>query len=177
MPEKLDLASLKSDRGEPRVIIIEQDEEKAAKADGELDAMVIRGDGGPPSKFWQRRACSRVNVDLLIGCTDHDEVNILACWIAKRVGVKRVISRVRSLEFTDTQAWAHEFEIDLMVSPERSVAGRSKNCSSCRLLLTPESSSGNRSAYMPFGSSRFAGRTTLSDVRSDIPNFDLSLSS
>ncbi len=104
------------------VIIIEQDEEKAAKADSELDAMVIRGNGARPQVLAKAGVQQGGNVDLLIGCTDRDEVNILACWIAKRAGVKRVISRVRSLEFTDTQAWAHEFGIDLMVSPERSVA-------------------------------------------------------
>lgn len=104
------------------VIIVEQDEGKAAKADGELDAMVIRGNGARPQVLAKAGVQQGGNVDLLVGCTDRDEVNILACWIAKRAGVKRVISRVRSLEFTDTQAWAHEFGIDLMASPERSVA-------------------------------------------------------
>jgi trk system potassium uptake protein TrkA len=57
----------------------------------------------------------------LIVCTSHDEVNILACWIAKRAGVKRVISRARGLEYTDSPTWAGELGIDVMISPERPV--------------------------------------------------------
>lgn len=57
----------------------------------------------------------------MIVCTSHDEVNILACWIAKRAGVKRVISRARGLEYTDSPTWAGELGIDVMISPERSV--------------------------------------------------------
>jgi trk system potassium uptake protein TrkA len=46
----------------------------------------------------------------------------MACWIARRAGVKRVISRARGLEYTDSPTWAKQLGIDVMISPERSVA-------------------------------------------------------
>lgn len=59
---------------------------------------------------------------MLIACTNRDEVNILACWIAHNAGVRHVISRARNLEFTDSRDWGEKLGIDYMVSPERSIA-------------------------------------------------------
>ncbi len=104
------------------VVVVERDEERASKVENELDVMVVRGNGARPQVLDRARQALGKSAQVLIACTEHDEVNILACWIARRAGVKRVISRVRSLEFTDTKAWAQDFGIDAMISPERSVA-------------------------------------------------------
>ena len=59
---------------------------------------------------------------MLIACTNRDEVNLLSCWIAHNAGVKQVISRTRSLEFTDSSDWGRKLGIDALISPERSTA-------------------------------------------------------
>lgn len=104
------------------VVVVERDEERASKVENELDVMVVRGNGARPQVLDKAGASLGKAAQVLIACTDHDEVNILACWIARRAGVERVISRVRSMEFTDTKAWAQDLGIDVMISPERSVA-------------------------------------------------------
>ena len=104
------------------VTVVESDEERAAKAENELDVMVVRGNGSRPPVLEQAGVCPGCDTDLLIACSNHDEVNILACWIARRAGVKRVISRARGLEYTDSPTWARQLGIDVMISPERSVA-------------------------------------------------------
>lgn len=104
------------------VVVVERDEERASKVENELDVMVVRGNGARPQVLDRAGVSLGKAADVLIACTDHDEVNILACWIARRAGVQRVISRVRSMEFTDTKAWAKDLGIDAMISPERSVA-------------------------------------------------------
>ena len=104
------------------VNLVEQDEGRARRAEDELDVRVICGNGARPQVLWDAGVREGCNVDLLLACTDRDEANILACWIARHAGVRRVISRARSLEFTDSPTWGRELGIDLMVSPERSVA-------------------------------------------------------
>jgi trk system potassium uptake protein TrkA len=104
------------------VTVVEEDEERADKVDSELDVITVRGNGARPQVLEQAGVYPGCQVDLLVACTNHDEVNILACWIAKRAGVKRVISRARGLEFTDSPTWAKDLGIDVMHSPERSVA-------------------------------------------------------
>ena len=104
------------------VTVVEQNDERAAKTESELDVLVVRGNGARPNVLEQAGVTPGCEVDILVACTDHDEINILACWIAKRCGVGRVIARARGLEFTDSPTWGKELGIDVMHSPERSVA-------------------------------------------------------
>ena len=104
------------------VIVVENDEARAMKVESDLDVMLVRGNGARPPVLEEAGIAPGCDVDILVACTDRDEVNILACWIAKRAGVKRVISRARGLEYTDSPTWARELGIDIMISPERSVA-------------------------------------------------------
>ena len=104
------------------VVLIENDPDRAAKAENELDVMVVRGNGARPNILAKAGIVEGSGVELLIACSSKDEVNILACWIARKMGVKRVISRAVGMEFTDSDSWSRELGIDVMVSPERSVA-------------------------------------------------------
>lgn len=105
------------------IIVVESNEESASYVEKTLDVIVVRGNGARPSVL--ERAGVREGSDevqLLIACTNKDEVNIMACWIAKIMGVPSVIARAVGLEFTDHEGWARTLGIDLMISPERSVA-------------------------------------------------------
>ena len=104
------------------IVLVEADPERAEKAESELDVMVVRGNGARPNILEKAGIGKGGGVEMLIACSSRDEVNILACWIAKRMGVARVISRAVGLEFTDNDSWGRELGIDMMVSPERSVA-------------------------------------------------------
>ncbi len=104
------------------VTVIEWDPLRAEKVESELDVMVIRGNGARPQVLEQAGVSQKSPVDLMIACTEKDEANLLSCWIGKRNGVVKAISRARNLEFTDSESWARELGIDTMISPERSVA-------------------------------------------------------
>ena len=109
---------------EHNVYLVEQNEDNARNAEEELDVRVIRGNGARPQVLSEAGISEETgkDVDLMLACTDRDEVNMLSCWIAHRAGVKRVISRVRNLEFTDSPTWGKKLGIDIMISPERSLA-------------------------------------------------------
>ena len=115
------VASTLSEEGHD-IWVIEQDEERAQEAEEELDVRVVRGNGARPQVLGEAGVKEGGDVDLLVACTDRDEANVLSCWIARRAGVGRVISRARSLEFTDGPTWGKDLGIDMIVSPERSVA-------------------------------------------------------
>lgn len=102
------------------VRLVEKDKDRAKLVDDELDVEVIQGNGARPQVLAQ--AGIGGNVDMLIACTNRDEVNMLSCWIAHNAGVKQVISRTRSLEFTDSADWGKKLGINAMISPERSIA-------------------------------------------------------
>jgi len=104
------------------LVVVEEDEERAAKAEAELDVMVIRGSGARPHVLEEAGVVEGGRVDLFIACTNRDEVNLLACWIARRQGVLRTIARAVGMEFTDTDVWAKSLGIERMISPERAVA-------------------------------------------------------
>lgn len=104
------------------IVIIENDQNVAYMAENDLDVSVVVGNGSRPSILEAAGLYNGCNVDFLVACTDRDEVNIMACWLAKRYGVKRVISRARGMEYTDSPRWATELGIDVMNSPERSLA-------------------------------------------------------
>ena len=84
------------------IIMVESDPDRAAKVENELDVMLIRGNGARPQTLERAGIKIGSQIDMLIACTNRDEVNIIACWIAKKMGVPRLLARAVSLEFTDS---------------------------------------------------------------------------
>ena len=57
--------------------------------------------------------------DLLVAATDSDEVNVLVCLTAKRLGCSKVVARVRSPEYAgQIEFFKNELEIDFITNPE-----------------------------------------------------------
>ncbi|MEA3508834.1 MAG: Trk system potassium transporter TrkA [Synergistota bacterium] len=153
------------------VTLVESNEERAAKADSELDVMVVRGNGARPPVLEEAGIHPGCDTDIIITCSNHDEVNILACWIARRAGVKRVISRARGLEYTDSPTWARELGIDVMISPERSVAREIENLLTVTSAIHSAEFFGGRAALYAFRVSKDSPLmgVTLRDLRKRYP--------
>ena len=61
--------------------------------------------------------------DLVIGATDEDEINILTCFIARRMGARHTIARVRNPEYTSQiNFMRNELGISMMLNPDLSTA-------------------------------------------------------
>ena len=104
------------------VCLIERNAQKAADLSANLDVEVITGNGARPQVLAKAGVFKPHEVSEFLACTDRDEANILACWIAHDAGVQQVISRARNMEFTDSAEWGRKLGINWMVSPERSTA-------------------------------------------------------
>jgi trk system potassium uptake protein TrkA len=84
------LAKRLSDRGN-NVVLVEKDEKRAHELSAELDVLVIHGNGADIDAL---KDAGVDKADVLVALTQADEVNLMACELAKKMGVPRVISRV-----------------------------------------------------------------------------------
>jgi trk system potassium uptake protein TrkA len=62
--------------------------------------------------------------DLYIAVTDSDELNMLSCFVAKRMGAKNTIARIRAPEYNDNSLifMKNNLEISMPINPERLAA-------------------------------------------------------
>jgi len=114
------------------VIVIEQDEERAQIVDDNLDVKVVVGNGA--SRMILNR-CDVAHADLLVAVTKIDEINMLACLVAKQEGVAKTVARVRNPEYAnDTDNINSEaLGIDFVINPEKVAAREIAN-----LIRVPE---------------------------------------
>ena len=104
-----------------KVALIERDHDRLGEVGEKVDALTVIGNGA------SKRVLSEANVkqaDILIAVTDSDEVNMIACMAAKRVGVPLTMARIRNADYLDsTDAVSSEFTgIDYVIQPEAAVA-------------------------------------------------------
>ncbi len=99
------------------IVVIDHDTEKIGKIAETLDVLAIQGKGTSPRIL---REAGIEKADMLIAVTAVDEVNILACMIAKQHNVKSKIARVRNREFSETEGILSpaDLGIDLIIHPE-----------------------------------------------------------
>lgn len=101
------------------VILIEQDAERQKTVDDMLDVQVIHGSGSSISIL--ERAGIR-NTDMFLAVTQYDELNMIACMLAKQYGVKTTVARVRNTEYLEIKNLNQQMGIDLIINPERVTA-------------------------------------------------------
>lgn len=106
------------------ITIVEKDAARCAHLDETLDAKVVCGSA---ASIRTLKKAGLETVQMLIAVTNSDEINVLACVIAKTyANVKVKVARVRSHEFADWRRVADENElgIDLIIHPESDVMER-----------------------------------------------------
>ena len=102
------------------VVIVDRSEEVLRRSEDTLDVMCIRGNGANASTLVDAGA---EKADIIIATTASDETNMLCCLIAKRLGTKFAIARIRDPEYNDSLTILQkEMGIDLAVNPERATA-------------------------------------------------------
>ena len=102
------------------VVIVDSDYETIENIVNRYDVKGIVGGG------LQRDTLLSAGVDkaeLLIACTPRDEMNILCCVLAKKIGVRRTIARVRDPEyFKEMENMRADLGVDLAFNPELATA-------------------------------------------------------
>jgi trk system potassium uptake protein TrkA len=102
------------------LVIIDADPEKCARAQESLDVAVIEGNASSQGVL---KEAGLESADMLIAASGVDEINIIACMIAAKMGVKRKIARVRNPDYCDALSILKpdDLGVDLFIHPEEEV--------------------------------------------------------
>ena len=102
------------------IAIIDEDKDKVEALIGKYDVSGVVGNGA--CLEIQREAGVR-GADLAIVLTNSDELNAFACLVAKKIGVKNTIARVRNPEYRkQILEMKDELGISMIVNPEQDTA-------------------------------------------------------
>ncbi|MBR2823520.1 MAG: Trk system potassium transporter TrkA [Clostridia bacterium] len=102
------------------VTVIDRSEEVINRCQDSLDVMCIRGNGAN-AKTLVEAGVDRA--DIVIATSESDEANMLCCLMAKRLGAKYTIARIRDPEYNESQMLLqNEMGIDVAINPERATA-------------------------------------------------------
>ncbi len=102
------------------VTIIDENQDKIESLIEKYDVMGIVGNGG--SMDIQKEAKVE-DADLVIALTRSDELNILACLVAKKIGAKNTVARVRNPDYRkQISVMKNDLGIAMVVNPEQDTA-------------------------------------------------------
>lgn len=102
------------------ITVVDQSEAVVQRGMDTLDALFIRGSGVSVESLTEADV---QHADILIAATAGDELNMLSCLTAKRLGAQYTIARIRDPEYlTSLPFLQKELGIDYVINPERSTA-------------------------------------------------------
>lgn len=102
------------------VTIIDRNPTVIEKIEENLDALCLRGNGVRANMLIEAGV---EESDLLIAVTGSDEVNMVCCLTAKKLGVHHTIARVRDPEYAhELSLLKEQLGLDVVINPEHAAA-------------------------------------------------------
>ncbi len=103
------------------VAVVESDPDRARMVEEQLDVLTVVGNGAS-LPVLERAGIEKT--DLLLAVTSKDEVNLVSCLAASRLGVGLKVARVSDPEYyqAGSALSREQLGIDLMINPERECA-------------------------------------------------------
>ncbi|MEA1902843.1 MAG: Trk system potassium transporter TrkA [Actinomycetota bacterium] len=98
------------------VVVIEDDERRAAQIQEGIDALVLTGNGASTHVLEEAGA---EKADLLIAVSNSDGANVLACFTAKELGTQTTIARIEDPEIREG---ADRLGVDVVIDPSATAA-------------------------------------------------------
>ena len=108
-------ASLVKERHD--VLVIDNDPKVVTSVTDSYDVMGICGNGTSYDKLEEAGVAT---AELFIAVTNSDELNMLSCFAAKRLGAKHTVARIRSSEYNTKSLgfMKDSLELSLVINPE-----------------------------------------------------------
>ncbi|MHB8918847.1 MAG: NAD-binding protein, partial [Desulfocucumaceae bacterium] len=98
------------------IIVIDRDETQLAKINETLDVLTVKGNG---SSSQLLKEIGVNDSDLMVAVTESDEINMISCMTAKRVGIAKAIARIRDPDYArDLIISKEDLGIDLVINPD-----------------------------------------------------------
>ncbi len=130
------------------VILIEKDYKKLEHIIQESDITGVVGNGATMDILMEAET---EKADVFISVTDKDEINIISCILARKIGAKYTIARVRNPEyFTHMNFVRDELGIDIMINPELEASKEIVNTLRYSEALSVEAFMGDRVHMVEF---------------------------
>ena len=102
------------------ITVIDKRYERIQETTNLYDIMGIVGNG---ASYSVQMEAGIENTDLIIAVTDSDELNLLCCTVAKRVGNCAAIARVRNPDYSEEVVYLREkLGLVLIINPELEAA-------------------------------------------------------
>lgn len=102
------------------IVIIDNNMEVIEKSINTYDIMAIKGNG---ASYQILKQAGVDKADLLIAATSSDEINMLSCLVAKKLGAKKTVARVRNPEYSEQLfLMREELGLNMSINPEYTAA-------------------------------------------------------
>ncbi len=102
------------------LVLIDHRAEAMQVADNTLDILCLEGSGASIQILLEAGVRS---ADLVISVTGSDELNIVCCLIAKKLGARHTVARIRSPEyFREANLLKREVGLNMIINPEYAAA-------------------------------------------------------
>ncbi|MBE6939535.1 MAG: Trk system potassium transporter TrkA [Ruminococcaceae bacterium] len=102
------------------IMMVDAKRSALERADSALDVMCVEGNGASIRVLVEAGART---ADLVIAVTNADETNLVCCLIAKKLGAKHTIARVRNPEYRrDADLLKREIGLDMVINPDLGAA-------------------------------------------------------
>lgn len=103
------------------IIVVDTDKEKLAKIESQIDVLTHKGDC---ASFNVLEEIGADKADIFIAVTQLQNTNLMAAFIAKKVGCKKVVARVTNPEFLERKniVALNRAGVDMLISPEELAA-------------------------------------------------------
>ena len=99
-----------------QIVAIERNERKLMELQNSLDILCLAGNAADRNLLIEAGA---ETADLVIAATDSDEVNMICCLMAKKLGASHTIARVRKPELSDEiDMFSEDMGLSMTVNPE-----------------------------------------------------------
>ena len=103
------------------VTVLEPNAKRAETLESAVDCHVVVGPGSTPADL---RLAAAGQSDIFLAVTNRDEVNLLSCLIARKLGCPKTIARVRHPSFRadDPAVPVSELGVDQIINPDQEAA-------------------------------------------------------
>ncbi|HIT19214.1 MAG TPA: Trk system potassium transporter TrkA [Candidatus Fimivivens faecavium] len=102
------------------IVVIDNNKKVLQESAEQLDVMVVHGNG---AGVKAQKQAGVEDADLLIAATSADEINLLCCIVARKLGSAHTIARVRNPEYVEQIYFLKdELGLSMTINPERAAA-------------------------------------------------------
>ena len=102
------------------IVMVDNEIAHLSRADSTMDVMCVHGSGASISVLMDAGVRS---ADLVIAVTGVDDTNMVCCLIAKSLGARHTVARVRNTEYRqDADILKREIGLDMVINPDLAAA-------------------------------------------------------